>query len=61
MKFLLFLRNAFIFALQLLGFLWIADGLRMMYPPISVIYLGVVAIWVGHRLYAAYESEESEK
>lgn len=61
MKFLRCLRDMSIFVLQMLGFLVISDGLRMIYPPVSVIYCGVVMIWFGHRIYAASESEETDK
>lgn len=61
MKFLRWFRDLSIFVLQLLGLLLISDGLRMISPPISVIYCGVVMIWFGHRLYVETESEESDK
>ena len=61
MKFLRYLRDLSIFLLQLLGAIVIADGLRMIYPPVSVIYCGVAMIWFGHRIYSASISEEPEK
>lgn len=61
MKFLRYLRELFIFLLQLLGAVAISDGLRMIYPPVSVIYCGVAMIWFGHRIYSASISEESDK
>ena len=60
MKFLRWFRDMSIFVLQLLGFLIISDGLRMISPPISVIYCGVMMIWFGHRIYSETESEETE-
>lgn len=59
-SFLRALRSCLIFAVQLLGALMIADGLRMIWPPISVIYCGVVLIFFGHRVYCEAESEESK-
>ena len=61
MKILFLLRNFLIFALQLLGALIIAVGLRMIYPPVSVIYCGVAMIWFGRRVYLTLEPEETEK
>lgn len=61
MKFLRYLRDFSIFLLQLLGAVAISGGLRMIYPPVSVIYCGVVMIWFGHRIYSASISEESDK
>lgn len=60
-KILFFLRDLLIFATQLSGALFIAEGLRMIYPPASVIYCGVAMIWLGRTVYAAAELEESDK
>lgn len=58
MTFLRAVRSCLIFVVQLVGALMIADGLRMIWPPVSVIYCGVSLILFGHRVYCEAESEE---
>lgn len=50
-----------IFLLQLLGTVVVGFGIWMIWPPLAVIYAGIVAFAYGHLLYLVMESEEAKK
>ena len=50
-----------IFIVQLVGVLLVSDGLRMIWPPLSPIFNGLVLVYVGHCLYIELTSEGTNK
>lgn len=50
-----------IFIVQLVGALLVSDGLRMIWPPLSPIFNGLVLVYVGHCLYIELTSEGINK
>lgn len=59
--FMMLAKISVIFMLQLMGTLMVSDGLRMIWPPLSPVFNGVILIFIGHRLYLQLESEEVKK
>lgn len=55
------LRITSIFIMQLVGVLLVSDGLRMIWPPLSPIFNGLVLVYVGHCLYIELTSEGINK
>lgn len=53
--------NILIFMMQVIGVLFVGIGLESIWSPIAWIYYGAVFWGVGHVLYRALESEETEK
>lgn len=53
--------NVLIFSLQFMGVILLGIGLSRIWDPLALIYAGVVEIVLGHALYRAMESEETDK